>query len=302
MSRLNWVRQFNELFNVINQEGEAYFSGSRFLSVIREFDDTYPNYSQYIEIRREENKSTSRKDYYYDILNEFDEETREAIIERIYEIVNGTPAKAQTPKDTKSVSEIFKQEAQAKLKEDIKEIFEQEHIQEVQIEQQEITHTPPRVFISYSWDSEPHKEWVLKLSEDLRKNGVETLLDRYELIAGKNLSHFMEESIETAEKVLVIFTEQYKEKASGRTGGVGVEYSILNSDLCDDIAGNKKYIPVLRSGSKKDSIPLFMRQYIAVYMLDNLAYEEKLKEILHAIYEKPMIQKSQIGSMPDFLK
>ena len=38
----------------------------------------------------------------------------------------------------------------------------------------------PVVFISYSWDSEEHKNWVLMLSKDLReKYRIYTLLDRY---------------------------------------------------------------------------------------------------------------------------
>lgn len=37
----------------------------------------------------------------------------------------------------------------------------------------------PVVFISYSWDSEDHKSWVRKLSDDLRtKYAVNTLLDQ----------------------------------------------------------------------------------------------------------------------------
>lgn len=87
----------------------------------------------------------------------------------------------------------------------------------------------------------------------------------------------MEESIEIADKVLIIFTELYKNKASERKGGVGIEYSILNSEICENIGENTKYIPILRSGSKKESIPLFMRQYIAVYMLDESQYEEQLR-------------------------
>lgn len=44
----------------------------------------------------------------------------------------------------------------------------------------EIPEGHPVVFISYSWDSEEHKAWVKKLSDDLRsKYAVYTLLDRY---------------------------------------------------------------------------------------------------------------------------
>lgn len=302
MNKVNWVKQFNDIFNKINQEGDAYFSGPRFLNVIREFDSNYPDYRQYIDIRNLQGKSTSRKVFFYDILNEFDEVIRKKIIQRINEIIGESSSPFQMSSDTKTISQIFKQESQIKLEEQLDGIFPKKVIEEVQIKEKIISHIPPKVFISYSWDNEPHKEWVLKLSEDLRKNGVETILDRYELIAGKNLSHFMEESIKTADKVLIIFTELYKNKVSERTGGVGIEYSILNSEVCENIVGNTKYIPILRSGSTKESIPLFMRQYIAVYMLEDSQYEEQLKEILHAIFEKPMIKKSEVGSMPNFLK
>jgi hypothetical protein len=37
--------------------------------------------------------------------------------------------------------------------------------------------TPPRVFISYSHDSEAHRERVLALSERLRADGIDADLD-----------------------------------------------------------------------------------------------------------------------------
>ena len=39
--------------------------------------------------------------------------------------------------------------------------------------------TPPRVFISYSHDSDEHRDRVLAFSERLRKDGIPTDLDRY---------------------------------------------------------------------------------------------------------------------------
>src|SRR5258708_6519779 len=37
---------------------------------------------------------------------------------------------------------------------------------------------PPKVFLSYSHDSETHKDWVLKLATRLIANGVDVLLDQ----------------------------------------------------------------------------------------------------------------------------
>ncbi|MEL6135162.1 MAG: toll/interleukin-1 receptor domain-containing protein, partial [Bacteroidota bacterium] len=84
---------------------------------------------------------------------------------------------------------------------------------------------PIKVFISYSWDSDEHKEWVKQLADRLMADGIDITLDQYDLLLGRNLTHYMEEAVETANKVILILTENYKLKAEKRTGGVGYEYS-----------------------------------------------------------------------------
>ena len=42
----------------------------------------------------------------------------------------------------------------------------------------------PRVFVSYSHDSQAHKDWVLKLATRLLANGVEVILDQWDLRLG----------------------------------------------------------------------------------------------------------------------
>lgn len=48
-------------------------SGGQYISKAREVDPYFPNYGQYIDSRRQSGLSTSRKDYYYDILMSFDD-------------------------------------------------------------------------------------------------------------------------------------------------------------------------------------------------------------------------------------
>jgi hypothetical protein len=86
-----------------------------------------------------------------------------------------------------------------------------------------------KVFISYSWDDEIHKTWVLKIADKLVCNGIFVYLDRYDLKAGKDITHFMENSLKYADKVLLIMTPNFKNKAEKRKGGVGHETSIGNS-------------------------------------------------------------------------
>lgn len=85
---MNWIRIFNMLFEIINPTGSVhsdYFSGPRFIDIVREFDHYFPTYPQYMEERKVARLSTSRKDYFYDILMHFSENQRIEIINRIIE-------------------------------------------------------------------------------------------------------------------------------------------------------------------------------------------------------------------------
>jgi hypothetical protein len=48
--------------------------------------------------------------------------------------------------------------------------------------------------------NDEHNNWILNLSKRLFDNGVQVILDRYELKPGSNMMHFMEQSIPKADK------------------------------------------------------------------------------------------------------
>lgn len=99
----------------------------------------------------------------------------------------------------------------------------------------------PIVFIHYSWDNESHKKWTLFLADRLIADGIEVIFDRYDLKLGSNNNYFMEK-IETADKVLLIMTPDYKIKADNRTSGIGYEYQIISSEFsqcrCSFLSGH----------------------------------------------------------------
>src|SRR5579862_195192 len=66
--KINWVRVYNRLWPLIDGPRPAYFSGPRFLDKIREVDLDLPGYDEFINDRRTAGKSTSRKDYFRDVL------------------------------------------------------------------------------------------------------------------------------------------------------------------------------------------------------------------------------------------
>jgi len=159
----------------------------------------------------------------------------------------------------------------------------------------------PKVFISYSWDSESHKEWVLKLAYLLIKNGVDAILDTWELKAGKDKDFFMENSLRISDKVLLIMTPNYKIKAENRKGGVGSEISMIRAEKFTN-QETEKFIPIVRFGKREDCTPLFAKSLIDIDMSNDDDFEKSFEDLLRTIFEVPQFEKPTIGNRPQFNK
>src|SRR5947209_19355953 len=101
----------------------------------------------------------------------------------------------------------------------------------------------PRAFISYSWSSPQHEQWVLDLAGRLVNDSVDVILDKWELREGQDKYSFMERMVtdESVSKVLVICDKQYAEKANKRKGGVGTESQIISREVYEKV-DQKKFI------------------------------------------------------------
>lgn len=157
-----------------------------------------------------------------------------------------------------------------------------------------------KIFLHYSWDSETHKNWVLKLAERLISDGVNLFFDRYDLKPGSNNLHFMEQ-IEHADKIVIIMSEGYKPKVENRGGGVGYEYQILASVLSNSLL-NHKIIPILRGSDRLVCIPTLLISYLYIDMDNDSLFEDRYIELLRAIFDEPEIAKPALGKKPDFDK
>ena len=99
----------------------------------------------------------------------------------------------------------------------------------------------PKIFISYSHDSQEHKKWVLDLATRLRNNGVDAIIDQWELRPGDDLPHFMETHLADSDFVVMVCTDKYVKKANAGTGGVGYIYIYIDreGDINLDNEGKK---------------------------------------------------------------
>jgi internalin A len=108
----------------------------------------------------------------------------------------------------------------------------------------------PRVFISYSHDSEPHAERVLQLGERLRRDGVDVCLDRY--VSGtppQGWPRWMLDQLDWASFVLVVCSETYYRRFRGheeqRGKGADWEGALITSEIYHARSDTKKFVPVL---------------------------------------------------------
>lgn len=158
----------------------------------------------------------------------------------------------------------------------------------------------PKVFISYSWDTEEgnqeHKKWVYDLAVKLRSHGVDAILDQFDLRLGDDLPFFMEQGLTTSHLVICICSEKYTEKANAGTKGVGYEKRILaNELLCDS---DKEFIiPIVRNNQLKKKLPTFLSG--ALYVdFDNEDFYNAYEKLLERIYNIDTNKKPPLGTCP----
>lgn len=161
---------------------------------------------------------------------------------------------------------------------------------------------PPKVFISYSWTSPEYKEKVISLATRLMENGIEVIIDAWDLKPGHNMVAFMESMVTdpTIDKVLVLCNQSYAERASTYNGGVGTETQIIGPEVYTKVK-QEKFIPVIleRDENEQDYIPVHMKSLIYIDL--HMNFEEGYESLLRLLYEQPLLRKPKLGSPPTYL-
>ncbi|MEV9639805.1 SEFIR domain-containing protein [Mammaliicoccus sciuri] len=163
----------------------------------------------------------------------------------------------------------------------------------------------PKTFISYSWTTPEHEEWVLELATRLISDGVQVILDKWDLREGHDIHRFMETMVhddDAIDKVLIICDRGYKEKADKRQGGVGIESQIITPNIYTDVQ-QEKFIPIIaeRDISGAHFIPNYIASRLYIDLSSTEAFEDNYERLLRSIYNKPMYRKPTLGKTPSFL-
>jgi hypothetical protein len=147
---------------------------------------------------------------------------------------------------------------------------------------------PPRVYISYSWDSEQHKRRVLELSNRLRGDGVETHLDQYE-VGPPSWKRWQEEQVRSGSFVLMVCTESYRQRVETTASdqGASIDGRLIRDRLAS--APDHRWLVVAGFGHYRDSagiIPGFVGD--AEYY--NIGGADGYARLLARLLGKPIVE------------
>ena len=119
---------------------------------------------------------------------------------------------------------------------------------------------PPKVFVSYTHDSPKHTDRVLELSNRLRADGVDMVLDQYLDSPPSNWSLWAREQIEQVDFVLIICTENYyrhvmEKEPKDTSSEITWEAELISQYISEASTRDHKFIPVLFDFSDGAYIP-----------------------------------------------
>lgn len=126
----------------------------------------------------------------------------------------------------------------------------------------------PTVFISYSHDTDSHRDRVRELAERLRRDGVVVVIDRDKLPGGPNEGWptWSEAQVKECDQVLVACTERYYRSYEGDmpTGqglGAACEAGAIRQILYNLASINPKFRVILFEEGDSTHIPLGLQKY-----------------------------------------
>jgi len=162
----------------------------------------------------------------------------------------------------------------------------------------------PKVFISYSWSSPEHEDWVLSLANELMQDGIDVVLDKWNLKEGQDINAFMEQMVNdpSIDKVLIVSDKTYADKANNRQGGVGTETLIITPKMYGDHK-QEKFIPIIPSKdeSGKACLPTYCEGRLRIDLSDENDYSANFEKLIRCIYNQPIFVKPALGKKPSYL-
>ena len=162
----------------------------------------------------------------------------------------------------------------------------------------------PRAFISYSWSSPGHQDRIRQWAEQLVSDGVDVVLDIWDLNEGDDKYAFMEKMVtdDSVTHVLIFSDSEYATKADDRKAGVGTESQIISDEVYSKVK-QSKFIPIVCEfdESGEPCLPAFLKSRIWIDFSSPEAVNDNWEKLIRALYGKPAHEKPTLGKPPVYV-
>ncbi|MEO8046132.1 MAG: toll/interleukin-1 receptor domain-containing protein [Nitrospirota bacterium] len=158
--------------------------------------------------------------------------------------------------------------------------------------------TSDEIFISYSHDSVEHVQRVLNLSNRLRSEGVDCVLDQYEPSPPEGWPRWMDKKIRDSKYVVLVCTESYfrrvmDEEQEGKGLGVRWEGNLIYQHFYNSGTINQRFVPVVVEHEHRQFIPTPLQGVTYYALSDANGYDD----LYLRLTDQPKVSKPKLGKL-----
>ena len=163
----------------------------------------------------------------------------------------------------------------------------------------------PKVFISYAWGTKEYQDKVLAFATQLTGDGIEVVIDKWDLSEGNDTFAFMEKCVtdDTITNVLMLIDPVYAQKADAHSGGVGTETQIISPKVYGEVTQDK-FIPIVFERDESGNVckPTYLQGRLHFDLSTEEKYDEEYMRLVRALYGEETYRRPELGNKPSWVE
>ena len=161
----------------------------------------------------------------------------------------------------------------------------------------------PRVFISYTHDTQEHMDRVWDLSERLRGDGVDCRIDQHEESPAEGWPRWCRNQVQESQFVLIGCTETYQRRYEGKEEagkGLGGQWEgfVITQELYEAEGKNTKFIPILFTSCDGQYIPTELHSTTRYELSTSEGYDKLFRRVTSQPARAPSPIAPTVRTMP----
>ena len=163
----------------------------------------------------------------------------------------------------------------------------------------------PKVFISYAWGDEAYQKLVLSFAKMLVTDGIDVILDKWNLKEGNDTYAFMEKCVTdpSITNVLILLDPIYARKANEHSGGVGTETQIISPKIYKEVM-QEKFIPVVMKRGENGEVckPAYLEGRLYFDLSQPTSCNINYRKLVKTLFGEEIYHKPALGKKPNWVE